>query len=95
MSWLEGPFEYLTLDAVKIAKFSRVLVLRPTYIVNKTTPKLTSTPPRSGAREPSIQLLAFHWDCANRLLEQTQRRAYGCTAPALQRGGAKKFLLGG
>ena len=95
MSWLEGPFEYLTLDAVKIAKFSRVLVLRPTYIVNKTTPKLTSAPPHGGAQEPSMQLLAFHWDCTDRLLEQTQRHMYGCAAPALRHSGTKKFLLGG
>ena len=50
----------------------------------KTTPKSASVPPRGGAREPSMQLLAFHLDRANRLLEQTQRRTYGCTAPALR-----------
>ena len=61
----------------------------------KMTPKSASTPPRSRAREPSIQLLAFHLDRADRLLEQTQRHAYGCTAPALRRSSAKKFLLGG
>ncbi|OCL01126.1 uncharacterized protein K441DRAFT_11769 [Cenococcum geophilum 1.58] len=41
--------------------------------------KSASTPPRGGAREP----------------KQTQRRAYGCAAPALRRrGGAKSFLVG-
>ena len=93
--WLKGPFEYLTLNAVKTAEFSQVLALRPTHTVNKTTLKSTSIPPRGGAREPSIQLLAFHWDRTNRLLEQTQRRTYGYAALALQRGGAKKSLLGG
>ena len=42
-----------------------------------------------------MQLLAFHLDRANRLLKQTQRRIYGCAAPALQRGSIKKSLLGG
>ena len=59
------------------------------------TLKLTSVPPRSGAQEPSMQLLAFHLDRADRLLEQTQRRAYGYTAPALRRGGSgKNFFTG-
>ena len=34
-----------------------------------------------------MQLLAFHQDRANRLLEQTQRRVYGGAARALRRGG--------
>ena len=29
----------------------------------------------------------FHLDCVNRLPEQTQRRVYGCAAPAQRRGG--------
>ena len=38
-------------------------------------------------------LLAFHWDCAIRLLEQTQRRAYGYAALALRYGsGVKNFF---
>jgi hypothetical protein len=41
-----------------------------------------------------MQLLAFYLDYVDRLLEQTQRRAYGCAAPALRRGG-EKLLLGG
>jgi len=32
----------------------------------------------------------FHWDRVNRLLEQTQRYAYGCALLALRRVGAKK-----
>ena len=40
-------------------------------------------------------LSAFRQDRADRLLEQMQRRAYGCAAPALRRGGgAKNFLAG-
>jgi len=40
-------------------------------------------------------LSAFRQDRADRLLEQTQGRAYGCAAPALRRGGgAKSFLAG-
>ena len=31
--------------------------------------------------------MAFHWDRANRLLEQTQRRVYGSAARVLRRGG--------
>ena len=31
--------------------------------------------------------MAFHWDRANRLLEQTQRRVYGSAAQVLRRGG--------
>ena len=31
--------------------------------------------------------MAFHWDRANRLLEQTQRRVYGIAARVLRRGG--------
>ncbi|OCL00456.1 uncharacterized protein K441DRAFT_102327 [Cenococcum geophilum 1.58] len=38
--------------------------------------KSASAPPRGGAREP----------------KQTQRRAYGCAAPALQRGGIVKIF---
>ena len=34
-----------------------------------------------------MQLLAFHQDRADRLLEQTQRRVYGGAARAQQRGG--------
>jgi len=42
-------------------------------------------------------LLMFYWDRVNRLLEQTQRRAYGCALLALRQVGTKKkfFLLGG
>ena len=43
-------------------------------------------------------LLMFHLDRVNRLPEQTQRRVYGCAAPAQRRGGgggAKNFSLGG
>src|SRR6266581_2875836 len=32
-------------------------------------------------------LLIFHLDRVNRLPKQTQRRVYGCAAPAQQRGG--------
>jgi len=32
----------------------------------------------------------FYWDRVNRLLEQTQRRAYGCAPLVLRRVGAKK-----
>jgi len=35
-------------------------------------------------------LLMFHWDCVNRLPEQTQRRTYGCALLALRRVSAKK-----
>jgi hypothetical protein len=42
-----------------------------------------------------MQLLAFHLDRANRLLEQTRRRAYGCAAPALRRGGSGKNFSAG
>ena len=34
-----------------------------------------------------MQLSAFYWDRADRLLEQTQRRVYGGAARALRRGG--------
>ena len=40
-------------------------------------------------------VLAFHRDRANRLLEQTQRRVYGCAASALRRGGGVKNSLAG
>jgi len=96
MSWLQGAFECVALDAVRTAEFSRVLATRPSQQYGQDDSiKSTSVPPRGGAREPSMQLLAFHLDCANRLLEQTQRRAYGCAALALRRGSAKKSLLGG
>jgi len=38
----------------------------------------------------------FHLDRVNRLLEQTQRRVYGCAAPAQRRGGSgvKNFHWG-
>jgi len=41
-------------------------------------------------------LLMFHLDRVNRLPEQTQRRVYGCAAPAQRRGGsgAKIFHWG-
>jgi len=55
--------------------------------------KSASAPPRGGAREPSMQLLAFHLDRANRLLELMQRRAYGCAAPALRRGGSARKIF--
>jgi len=39
----------------------------------------------------------FRLDRVNRLPEQTQRRVYGCAAPAQRRGGGgvKIFSLGG
>ena len=49
--------------------------------------KSASAPPRGEAREPGMQLSAFHQDRANRLPEQTQRRVYGGAARALRRGG--------
>ena len=41
-------------------------------------------------------LLIFHLNCVNRLPKQTQRRVYGCAAPAQRRGGGgvKKFHWG-
>ena len=95
-SRLQGAFECVALDAVRIAEFSRVLAPRFSQQYGQDDSiKSTSVSPRGGAREPSMQLLAFHLDCANRLLEQTQRYTYGCAAPALRRSSAKKFLLGG
>ena len=52
--------------------------------------KSGSAPPRGGAREPGSYLSISHQDCRSRLPEQTQRRAYGCAAPALRRGGDVK-----
>ena len=49
--------------------------------------KSASAPPRGGAREPGMQLSAFHQDCTDRLPEQTQRCVYGGTARAQRRGG--------
>src|SRR6266704_2590640 len=41
-------------------------------------------------------LLMFHLDRVNRLPEQTQRRVYGCAAPAQRCGGeCENFSLGG
>jgi hypothetical protein len=37
-------------------------------------------------------LSAFHQDCANRLLEQTQRRIYGGAARVQRRGGIVKIF---
>ena len=58
--------------------------------------KSASAPPRGEAREPGMQLSAFHQDRADRLPEQTQRRVYGCVAPAQRRGsgGVKIFRWG-
>ena len=39
--------------------------------------------------------MAFHWDRANRLLEQTQRRVYGSAARVLRRGGGVKIFRWG
>jgi len=91
-----GRSRFSVLNAVRTAEISRVLAPRPSQQHGQDDSiKSTSVPPRGGAWEPSMQLLAFYLDYANRLLEQTQRRAYGCAAPALRRGSAKKFLLGG
>ena len=49
--------------------------------------KSASAPPRGEAREPGIQLSAFHQDRANRLPERTQRRVYGGAARAPRRRG--------
>ena len=49
--------------------------------------KSASAPPRGEAREPGMQLLAFHQDRADRLPEQTQRRVYGSAARAPRRRG--------
>ena len=49
--------------------------------------KSASAPPRGEAREPGMQLSAFHQDRANRLPEQTQRRVYGSAARASRRCG--------
>ena len=58
-------------------------------IINWRAPwKSASAPPRGGAREPGMQLLAFHQDRADRLPEQTQRRVYGGAARAQRRGGS-------
>ena len=62
--------------------------------------KSASAPPRGEAREPGMQLSAFHQDRANRLPERTQRRIYGGAARAPRRysGGSsiiKKFYWEG
>ena len=40
-----------------------------------------------------MQLLAFHQDRADRLLEQTQRRVYGGAARAPRRGGGGSGIV--
>jgi len=55
--------------------------------------KSASASPRGEAREPS----SYYW-CStriDRLLEQTQRRAYGSASRALRRGGDGKIFLAG
>ena len=55
--------------------------------------KSASAPPRGEAREPGMQLSAFHQDRADRLPEQTQRRVYGGAARAPRRCGGGSGIV--
>ena len=89
--WLEGAFEYSTLDAVRTAEFSQALAPRP---VKKTTPEKRLLHPHAvepGNLAATIDV-PFHLDRVNRLPERTQRRVYSCAAPAQRRGDGAKFF---
>ena len=56
--------------------------------------KSTSVPPRGKAQEPSMQLLAFHLDRANRLLEQTKTLYTAAHRGRCDGGNGKNSLAG-